>query len=148
MPHTTSLLTPHISADSSPPQRLHPMCSHYPLLQNKPHQGSLANSNSSHLLCWGICHLDRAQQGWLMEEEGPFQGGSLAWLAYVDGLCLSAGAWRACGPGALLPLHMNLFKELLGILYSMAAESQEWVFQEAGRGNSQYHETWVWKLAQ
>ena len=106
------------------------MCSHYLLLQNKPHQGSLANSNNSHLLCWAICHLDRAQQGWLMEEGGPFQGGSHTWLAYVGGLCPSAGAWRACGPGALVPLHMNLFMELLGIPYSMAAESQEWVFQE------------------
>ena len=43
---------------------------------------------------------------------------------------------------------MNLFKGLLGLPYSMAAESQESVVQEAGRGNSQYHETRAWKPAQ
>ena len=57
----------------------------------------------------------------------------------------SLEAQLGCWPGALLV--MSLFKRLLGLSCSMAAEFQERVFQETRRGNCQYLGARAWKLA-
>lgn len=73
------------------------------------------------------------------EVEHPFCDGLCTRLIHMDVSC-PLGAPPGYWLGALVLLDMSLFKRLLGPSYSMAAELQERVLQDTGRGSCQYLE--------